>query len=179
MTNFELQLVNPSFIYEQEKLNLWSEKIRLAQDIQGLNMLSKDWIYDNVFKLSDSAQDGERVKMLDDLKDRYRFRSIEDEGNDPADQDEEPDDIEESIEKLKQEIKDKGGRPKEGGTCKKDKHPLGRDPLGDKERRSAKKNTTSEEKASQYISGIASKRKYLNEKKGMLDEENLINDTEN
>ena len=30
MTNFELGLVNPSYIYEQEKLNLWSEKVRLA-----------------------------------------------------------------------------------------------------------------------------------------------------
>ena len=46
LTNFELQLVNPSTIYEQEKVNLWSEKVRLAQDIQGLNMLSKDWVYD-------------------------------------------------------------------------------------------------------------------------------------
>ena len=133
MTNFELSLVNPSFIYEQEKLNLWSEKIRLAQDIQSLNMLSKDWVYDNVFKLSDAESDEQRVMMLDDLKDRFRFRSIEDEGNDPAQEDEEPDDIEESIEKIKQEIKDKGGRPREGGTYKKDKHPLGRDPLGDKE----------------------------------------------
>ena len=65
----------------------------------------------------------------------------------PATEDEEPDDIEESIEKIKQEIKDKGGRPREGGTYKKDKHPLGRDPLGDKERRDAKRNTTSEETA--------------------------------
>jgi len=179
MTNFELQLVNPSFIYEQEKLNLWSEKIRLAQDIQSLNMLSKDWVYDNVFKLSDGEQDEQRVQMLDDLKDRYRFRSIEDEGNDPATEDEEPDDIEESLERLKQEIKDKGGRPREGGTYKKDKSPFGRDPLGDKERKGAKKNTTSEEKAAKYISGISSKRKYLHELKSMLDEENLINDTEN
>jgi len=179
MTNFELQLVNPSFIYEQEKLNLWSEKIRLAQDIQSLNMLSKDWVYDNVFKLSDGEQDEQRVQMLDDLKDRYRFRSIEDEGNDPAQEDEEPDDIEESLERLKQEIKDKGGRPREGGTYKKDKSPFGRDPLGDKERKGAKKNTTSEEKAAKYISGISSKRKYLHELKSMLDEENLINDTEN
>ena len=62
--------------------------------------------------------------MIDDLKDRFRFRSIEDEGNDPAMEDEEPDDIEESLEKLKQEIKDKGGRPREGGTYGKDKHPL-------------------------------------------------------
>ena len=179
MTNFELQLVNPSFIYEQEKLNLWSEKIRLAQDIQSLNMLSKDWVYDNVFKLSDGEQDEQRVMMLDDLKDRFRFRSIEDEGNDPAAEEDDPDDIEESIEKLKQEIKNKGGRPREGGTYKKDKSPYGRDPLGDKERRGARKNTTSEEKAAKYISGISSKRKYLHELKSMLEEENLINDTEN
>ena len=84
MVNFELQLVNPSFIYEQEKVNLWSEKIRLAQDIQGLNMLSKDWVYDNIFKLSDAESDEQKIKMIDDLKDRFRFRSIEDEGNDPS-----------------------------------------------------------------------------------------------
>ena len=178
MTNFSLSLVNPSTIYEQEKVNLWSEKVRLAQDIQGLNMLSKDWVYDNIFKLSGGEQDVQRVKMLDDLKDRFRFRSIEDEGNDPANEDEEPDDIEESIEKIKQEIKNKGGRPREGGTYGKDKHPLGRDPLGDKERTS-KRTRTSEEKALTYINGIAAKRKYLHEDKDMLDEDNILEDTEN
>jgi len=173
MPNFELQLVNPSTIYEQEKVNLWSEKIRLAQDIQGLNMLSKDWVYENIFKLSEGESDEQRVMMLDDLKDRFRFRSIEDEGNDPAMEDEEPDDIEESIEALKQEIKNKGGRPREGGTYGKDKHPLGRDPLGKKEK-NKKRSRTSEEKAIKMISGIASKRKYLNEIKGMLDEDNIL-----
>ena len=64
-------------------------------------MLSKDWVYENIFKLSDGESDEQRVSMLDDLKDRYRFRSIEDEGSDPAMEDEEPDDIEESIEKIK------------------------------------------------------------------------------
>ena len=178
MTNFELGLVNPSTIYEQEKVNLWSEKIRLAQDIQGLNMLSKDWVYENIFKLSGGEQDEQRVRMLDDLKDRFRFRSIEDEGSDPAQEDEEPDDIEEQIENIKQEIKDKGGRPREGGTYGKDKHPLGRDPLGDKER-TKKRSRTSEEKALSYINGISSKRKYLNETKDMLDEDNIIQETEN
>ena len=178
MTNFSLSLVNPSTIYEQEKVNLWSEKIRLAQDIQGLNMLSKDWVYENIFKLSGGEQDEERVRMLEDLKDRFRFRSIEDEGNDPALEDEEPDDIEESIERIKQEIKDKGGRPREGGTYGKDKHPLGRDPLGDKER-TKKRSRTSEDRALKYINGISSKRKYLNEDKDMLDESNIIQDTEN
>jgi len=150
MTNFELQLVNPSTIYEQEKVNLWSEKIRLAQDIQGLNMLSKDWVYENIFKLSGGEQDTERVKILDDLKDRFRFRSIEDEGNDPAMEDEEPEDVEESLQNLKNELRDKGGRPREGGTYGKDKHPYGRDPLGDDERTS-KRSRTSEDKAIKYI----------------------------
>jgi hypothetical protein len=176
MTNFELSLVNPSTIYEQEKVNLWSEKIRLAQDIQGLNMLSKDWVYENIFKLSGGEQDEQRVAMLDDLKDRFRFRSIEDEGNDPAQEDEEPDDIEEQIENIKQEIKDKGGRPREGNTYKKDKHPLGRDPLGDKER-TKKRSRTSEEKALKVINGIAAKRKYLHEMKDMLDESNIIDES--
>ena len=178
MTNFSLSLVNPSTIYEQEKVNLWSEKVRLAQDIAGLNMLSKDWVYDNIFKLSGGEQDTQRVKMLDDLKDRFRFRSIEDEGNDPATESEEPDDIEESIEKIKQEIKNKGGRPREGGTYGKDKHPLGRDPLGDKERTS-KRSRTSEDTAEKIINGISAKRKYLHEDTDMLNEDNILEDTEN
>jgi hypothetical protein len=175
MTNFELGLVNPSTIYEQEKVNLWSEKIRLAQDIQSLNMLSKEWVYENIFKVSDNEQDHQKIKIIEDIKDRYRYRMIEDEGNDPALEDEEPDDIEESLEALKQEIKDKGGRPREGGTYGKDKHPLGRDPLGDKER-TKERNRTSEEKAIKMISGIASKRKYLHEIKGMLDEDNILDE---
>ena len=73
-------------------------------------------------------------------------------------EDEEPDDIEESLEKLKQEIKDKGGDPRESGTYGKDKHPYGRDPLGNKERKDARKNTTSEENITQYISGNRKKK---------------------
>ena len=176
MTNFQLQLVNPSTIYEQEKVNLWSEKIRLAQDIQSLNMLSKDWVYQNIFKLSEGESDEQRVMMLDDLKDRFRFRSIEDEGNDPAMDDEEPEDIEESLETLKNELKDKGGRPREGGTYGKDKHPYGRDPLGDDERTS-KRSRTSEDTAMKVINGIAAKRKYLHEMKDMLDESNIIEES--
>ena len=174
LTNFELQLVNPSTIYEQEKVNLWSEKVRLAQDIQGLNMLSKDWVYDNIFKLSRGESSKERETMIEDLKDRFRFRSIEDDGSDPAKEDE-AEDIEESLEKIKKEIKDKGGRPREGNTYKKDKHPYGRDPLGDKERKDALKKETklSPEKIKSIVNGVSSKRKFLQET-DMLDESNII-----
>ena len=175
LTNFELGLVNPSMIYEQEKVNLWSEKIRLAQDIQGLNMLSKEWVYDNIFKLSRGESSKERETMIEDLKDRYRFRSIEDEGNDPAKEDEEAMDVEESLENLKNELKDKGGRPREGNTYKKDKHPYGRDPLGDKERKDALKKETrlSSDKIKSIVNGVSSKRKFLKET-DMLDENNII-----
>ena len=174
LTNFELQLVNPSTIYEQEKVNLWSEKVRLAQDIQGLNMLSKDWVYDNIFKLSRGESIKERETMIEDLKDRFRFRSIEDDGSDPAKEDE-AEDIEESLEKIKKEIKDKGGRPREGNTYKKDKHPYGRDPLGDEERKDALKKETklSPEKIKSIVNGVSSKRKFLQET-DMLDESNII-----
>jgi hypothetical protein len=173
MTNFELSLINPSTIYEQERVNLWSEKVRLAQDIAGLNMLSKDWVYENIFKLAEGDQEKERVKIINDIKDRFRYRSIEDQGNDPA-VEPEPQDVEESLEKIKTELKDKGGRPREGNTYGKDKSPFGRDPLGDKENHNALKNRTSEQKALKYINGISAKRKYLHETKGMLDESNIL-----
>ena len=180
MTNFELQLVNPSTIYEQEKVNLWSEKVRLANDMLGLQMLSKDWIYENIFKMPESEQKDERSKVVNDLKDKFRFNSIEQQGNDPAVQPE-PTDVEESLNQLKSELKseDEGGRPREGNTYGKDKHPYGRDPLGDKENSKALKNRTSEQKALKYINGISSKRKFLHETKGMLDESNIIDDREN
>jgi hypothetical protein len=173
MTNFELNLINPSTIYEQERVNLWSEKVRLATDIAGLNMLSKDWVYENIFKLADGDQEKERVKIINDIKDRFRYRSIEDQGNDPA-VEPEPQDVEESLEKIKTELRDKGGRPREGNTYGKDKSPFGRDPLGDRENHNTLKNRTSEQKAQKYINGISSKRKYLYETKGMLDESNIL-----
>jgi len=177
MTNFEIGLVNPSTIYEQEKVNLWSEKIRLATDMQSLKMLSKDWIYENIFKLSETEQTEQRGKVVEDLKDTFRYNSIENDGNDPANPPQQ-NDVEESLENLKTELKDKGGRPREGNTYGKDKHPYGRDPLGDDERTS-KRSRTSETKAMNYINGISSKKKYLHETKDMLDETNIIDDTEN
>jgi hypothetical protein len=177
MTNFEIGLVNPSTIYEQEKVNLWSEKIRLATDMAALKMLSKDWIYENIFKLSETEQTEQRGKVVEDLKDVFRYNSIENDGNDPANPPK-PTDVEESLENLKTELKDKGGRPREGNTYGKDKHPYGRDPLGDDERTS-KRSRTSETKAMNYINGISSKKKYLHETKDMLDETNIIDDTEN
>jgi hypothetical protein len=184
MTNFELTLTNASTIYEQEKVNLWSEKVRLASDVKALNMLSSDWAYNNVFGLSQDEIDIERAKVILDLKDRFRHTSIEQQGQDPANPPQQQN-VEEEIGKLKTEIElNRGvGRPKEGNTYGKDKHPYGRDPLGDAENHKERKrddrhlNANAKKLAREYINGISSKKKVLNEKSDMLDEKNLLDDT--
>jgi hypothetical protein len=184
MTNFQLTLTNASTIYEQEKVNLWSEKVRLATDMKSLNMLSTDWVYHNVFGMSEDEMDMERAKMVLDLKDRFRYNSIEQQGQDPANPPQQQN-VEEEIEKMKQEIVDKGGRPKEGNTYGKDKHPLGRDPLGNKEnekerKRETRTNESNKKLAQQYLNGISAKKKILSEKSeksDLLDEKNLLDDS--
>jgi hypothetical protein len=184
MTNFELTLTNASTIYEQEKVNLWSEKVRLASDAKALNMLSSDWSYHNIFGLSQDEVDIERAKVILDLKDRFRHTSIEQQGQDPANPPQQQN-VEEEIGKLKTEIElNRGvGRPKEGNTYGKDKHPYGRDPLGDAENHKERKrddrhlNANVKKLAREYINGISSKKKVLNEKSDMLDEKNLLDDT--
>ena len=184
MTNFELSLTNASTIYEQEKVNLWSEKVRLASDAKALNMLSSDWAYHNIFGLSQDEVDIERAKIILDLKDRFRHTSIEQQGQDPANPPQQQN-VEEEIQKLKTEIElNRGvGRPREGNTYGKDKHPYGRDPLGDMENHKDRKrddrnlNTNAKKLAREYINGISSKKKVLNEKSSMLDEKNLLDET--
>jgi hypothetical protein len=182
MVNFELSLTNASTIYEQEKVNLWSEKVRLATDMSTLNMLSKDWVYQNVFGMSKDEMDDERAKLINDLKDKFRYNSIEQDGNDPAAPQQEPQDVEESLESLKKEMtsNNKGGRPREGNTYGKDKHPYGRDPLGNKENETQRKRetyTVEARAAKQYINGISSKKKVLTEDGSFLDEKNIIDDS--
>ena len=181
MVDFELDLVNPSTIYEQEKVNLWSEKVRLVSDIQQLNMVSKDWTYKNIFNFSEDEVDFQKEQLINDLKDRFRYRSIEDEGNDPA-MEQDPTDVEDELEELKTELKNKGGRPREGNTYGKDKHPYGRDPLGKKENRKAlskmesKVNKTTQKIAREYVNGVSAKRRLMSENGDFLDDANLIDE---
>ena len=54
---FDLQLTNPSNIHQQEQIELWTSKITLARDIKDTQLLSEDWVYKNIFELSDSDID--------------------------------------------------------------------------------------------------------------------------
>jgi hypothetical protein len=84
MTNFELSLTTPSIIYDQERIALLKEKVELAKSIQESGLMPTDWIYDNVFHFSEDEIDEYRDLVIEDKKRQFRYKQVEEEGNDPA-----------------------------------------------------------------------------------------------
>jgi hypothetical protein len=153
LVNFSLNLANPSTVYEQEKIALWTEKIRLAQEMQTTNLVGSDWIYKNILGMSEDEAEEQRLTVIQDKKRQFRLSSIE-QGEDPASPtglssgtskspptsppDKEGGESEEGgqpdlsgLPVGKDLEEDRGpGRPRELFKYKTDRHPLGRDPLG-------------------------------------------------
>jgi len=146
LVNFELNLTNPSTIYETEKVELWSAKTQLASSMLQDGIVSTEWIYKNVFNFTE-----DKIKEMDneivfDYKQKFRRSQIENEGNDPAKSGEAqgtPSDAQAG--RTGHELDDEGGsppggwngagRPKEGGKYGKDSGARGRDPLGSHDRK--------------------------------------------
>tara|TARA_R110000823_G_scaffold87338_5_gene194903 strand:+ start:43 stop:1449 length:1407 start_codon:yes stop_codon:yes gene_type:complete len=84
LTNFEIKLTNPSIIFEQEKVALMKEKIDLAAQMMDTKLFSTDYIYDNLFNLSEDKYMEMRDLVAEDKKRTFRITQIENEGNDPA-----------------------------------------------------------------------------------------------
>ena len=84
LVNFDLELTNPSVILEAEKVKIWSDKVSLAKDMVENKLFSRKWIYNNVFKLADDDVDEQKNDIVEDAKDNYRFKKIEEDGMDPA-----------------------------------------------------------------------------------------------
>ena len=85
LANFTLSLTNPSIIYDQERVALMQEKMNLAKEMTDSNLFPTDWIYDNVFHLSEDQYDEFRDLVREDAKRKFRLSQIEAEGNDPVD----------------------------------------------------------------------------------------------
>tara|TARA_B100000959_G_scaffold221803_1_gene234636 strand:- start:6412 stop:8247 length:1836 start_codon:yes stop_codon:yes gene_type:complete len=150
LVNFDLELMNPSTIYEQEKISLWNEKTSLASSMLQDGLLSSEWIYKNIFKFTDEEIKKEDDKIVYDYKQKFRKGQIEQEGNDPAKSGEAagtPSDL--AMGRTGHELDDElgpeggspeggwkgAGRPKEPSHYKKDSHVRGRDPLGAHEKK--------------------------------------------
>jgi hypothetical protein len=84
LTNFELSLTTPSIIYDQERIALMKEKVELANSMMDNNLMPSDWIYENIFHLSQDQYDEYRELIREDAKRKFRLTQIESEGNDPV-----------------------------------------------------------------------------------------------
>ena len=83
LVDFELKLTGPSIVFEQEKVELYKSKVELSNSILDKKILSTDFIYKNIFNLSEAELDHEKEKSLDDAAHIFRTNQIENEGNDP------------------------------------------------------------------------------------------------
>jgi len=84
LTNFEVKLTTPSIIFEQEKIALLKEKIDLASQMKDTKLFSSDYIYENIFDMSEDKYMEMRDLVREDIKRVFRLAQIEAEGNDPA-----------------------------------------------------------------------------------------------
>jgi|TARA_R110000787_G_scaffold7337_4_gene25155 hypothetical protein len=84
LTNFELSLTTPSIIYDQERIALMKEKVDLAAQMMDNKLLPTDYIYEQIFHLSEDQYDEYRELIREDAKRNFRITQIENEGNDPS-----------------------------------------------------------------------------------------------
>ena len=84
LTNFEIKLTTPSVVYEQEKVALLKEKIDLATQMKDSKMFATDYIYENIFDMSEDEYNQMRDLVREDSKRTFRVAQLEAEGNDPA-----------------------------------------------------------------------------------------------
>ena len=134
LTNFTLELTIPSKIYEQEKVELYTSKVALIQQMQQTKMVSKEWMYETILNMAKDEQEKMAIQVLEDTKQSFRLNSIETQGMDPAKPTgtDGPTDVEEEINSINSELESESkiGRPKDAVRYGKDDHIAGRDPLG-------------------------------------------------
>ncbi len=155
LVDFSLQLTNPSTIFEEERIRIFSEKLNTARDMVDAKFFSKEWIYNNIFNLSEDEQEEIRNSFVDDAKEFYRLEAIQNEGTDPADPnasaDSEEDDqwgfgnFENLSDEEKARVKEREKEEKKRKNADKeydhpDDKPMGRDPLGRDERKVSGRN---------------------------------------
>jgi len=83
LVDFKLELTTPSIIYEQEKIELFTAKTTVAQTMIDGKIMSKDWVYENIYGLSPDQYNDQKESMLDDAMNKFRLNQLENEGNDP------------------------------------------------------------------------------------------------
>jgi hypothetical protein len=170
LTNFELSMQTPSIIFEQEKIELMKSKAELAQQLIEQKLLPTDWIYDNIFHLSEDQYDEYRDLIREDAKRAFRVTQIENEGNDPVESGKSygtPHDLASLYGKGRMDSDPKNvpsgydedetlGRPKDSiSNIGKQDSNFGKDRLGVKRMKDTDKNDSSDSRTDTNKSGMA------------------------
>ena len=170
LTNFEISMQTPSIIFEQEKIELMKSKTELAQTLKNEKLLPTDWIYDNIYHLSEDQYDEYRDLMREDAKREFRMAQIESEGNDPVETGKSygtPHDLASLYGKGRMysdpgNVPDgynedsKVGRPKDGiSNINKQSSNFGKDRLGTKRMKDTDKNDSTDSRTDTNKSGLA------------------------
>ncbi len=157
LVDFNLSLTNPSTIFEEERVRILSEKLNTARDMIDAKMFSKEWVYDKIFGLAEDEVAEIRKDFVDDAKEFFRLESIQNEGTDPAAEDnkaddEDSEDNDNSFNFGESDIDDKVHQKRKEEKKRKNKNkkydhpddkPMGRDPLGADERHISGRTTES------------------------------------
>jgi hypothetical protein len=83
LVDFELELSNPSTIFEKEKIEIWQDKVNVAKDMMESDLFSRKWIYNQVFNISEDDVEELEQDVIRDKKEMWRRTQISEEGNDP------------------------------------------------------------------------------------------------
>jgi intein/homing endonuclease len=233
LIDFEIEMSSPSIIFEQEKLNLWKEKIQLSRDAADTKFLSRDWIYHNILNISTDEANNEREAVMKDIEWLAKAEQAAQppqpgmpgaapggmpgaapggeappEGEPPAEEPppeeqdaamndvdailaslDEPGEVENELEIEDEELEEaKMGRPRKGLSYGQDNHPRGRDPLGHKQnldalqgriqRRTPSKKSPLSLENHQISNIIRQLDTRKNKKLSILNENNILDDTE-
>jgi hypothetical protein len=123
LADFELSMTSPSTIYEQEKLTLYATKVDLAKSMLEGKVISKDWIFRNIFNFADDEIENIVQGIIQDQKETFRMTKIADEGEDPLD--------EFNKKKEEQEGGEEAGAEDAGGEAGAEEEPAGANPFGE------------------------------------------------
>ena len=71
-------------IHQQEKLELLTQQVDVANNILEQKIMSREWVWDNIFDLNEQNKKDIFDGIIEDTKQKFRFEQIETEGNDPV-----------------------------------------------------------------------------------------------
>ena len=201
LIDFELTMTSPSTIYEQEKLTLYNTKVDLAKSMLEGKIISRNWIFKNIFNLTEDEMEEMEMGIIKDQKDTFRMTKIAEEGEDPANPkpkekekeegEEDANPFGEGIDKLQKEYDKRSknrntpevpeggwpgaGRPEEPVKYNSHDHPRGYDPIGKVAWKNSRNESTNPIKKYGLEKLISKKSKILAES-SIMDETIIIQD---